>query len=193
MWRSSYRQSTLLLSLTLANISAVKPALAQASDGDGYTRAFGLLVAFGVFIVIYLIPTIVAFHRGHPNRWVIALLNFFVGGTGLGWFGSLIWACGAVHKSETGSDGGESGLNLFVNDPRIVKLENIGPNAEAHGNPAEQLARLKQLHDQGVISLDELSELRKPWLSRFCDTQELGMPQSNSRSSQQRATYGDQR
>lgn len=193
MWRSSYRQSTFLLSLTLATISAVQPALAQASDGDGYTRAFGLLVAFGVFIVIYLIPTIVAFRRGHPNRWVIALLNFFAGGTGLGWFGSLIWACGAVHKSETGSDGGESGLNLFVNDPRIVKLENIGPNAEAHGDPAEQLARLKQLHDQGVISLDELSELRKPWIGRLCDTQELGMPQSNSRSSQQRATYGDQR
>lgn len=193
MWRSSYLQSTFLLSLTLATISAVQPALAQASDGDGYIRAFGLLVAFGVFIVIYLIPTIVAFRRGHPNRWVIALLNFFAGGTGLGWFGSLIWACGAVHKSETGNDGGESGLNLFVNDPRIVKLENIGPNAEAHGDPAQQLARLKQLHDQGVISLDELSELRKPWVSRLCDTQELGMPQSNSRSSQQRATYGDQR
>ncbi|WP_406873611.1 superinfection immunity protein [Aminobacter sp. P9b] len=30
-----------------------------------------------ILAVIYMIPTIVAFWRGHPNRWVILLLNIF--------------------------------------------------------------------------------------------------------------------
>lgn len=190
MERSVYRQSTFLLSLALATIATVQPALAQVSDDDGYAEAFEILVAVGVLLIVYLIPTIVAFRRGHPNRWVIALLNVFAGGTGLGWFGSLIWACGAVHRSETGSDGGESGLNLFVNDPQIVRIENVGLEVEAAGDPAEQLVRLKRLHDQGVISSDELSDLRKPWLSKLSDPQVPGMPQANLRPSQRHAAYG---
>ncbi|WP_246441518.1 superinfection immunity protein [Aminobacter aganoensis] len=30
-----------------------------------------------------MIPTIVAFWRRHPNRWVILLLNIFLGATGI--------------------------------------------------------------------------------------------------------------
>lgn len=190
MWRSRSSQSTFLPALALSTMAATQPASAQALDGDDYTRATGMLIAFGVLVIIYLIPTFVAFRRGHPNRWVIALLNVFVGGTGLGWFGSLIWACSAVHKSETGSDGGESGLNLFVNDPQIVRLDHGGPEPDAYDDPAEQLVRLKRLHDQGAISSDELNELRKPWLSRLSDPQDVGIQQASLRSSQRHAGYG---
>lgn len=77
-----------------------------------------------ILAVIYMIPTIVAFWRGHPNRWVILLLNIFLGGTGIVWFGCLIWACMAVHVSNNPNDshGGESGLNLTANDVVAVRL-----------------------------------------------------------------------
>lgn len=50
-------------------------------------------IAMGIFgILLYFLPTIVAFVRNHPQRWGIALLNFFLGWTFLGWIGSLVWA-----------------------------------------------------------------------------------------------------
>ena len=87
------------------------PAMAQEIGGLGGPIAFFLLVAITLFI--YLIPTVVAFRRRNPNRWIIGALNLTLGGTGIVWLGCLVWACGAVHKSADagGSDGGESRLN----------------------------------------------------------------------------------
>lgn len=89
-----------------------------------------LIAGLIIFFVIYMIPTIVAFWRGHPNRWIILLLNIFLGGTGIVWFGCLIWACMAVHISNdpNGSNGGEKGLNLTANDVVPVRLVS-GPPA----------------------------------------------------------------
>lgn len=61
-------------------------------------EAAGLLIilfaiAMGIFgILLYFLPSIVAFVRGHPQRWGIFALNFFLGWTFVGWIGSLIWA-----------------------------------------------------------------------------------------------------
>ena len=80
-----------------------------------------LFILWIIFMIIFFIPTIIAFRRGHPNRWVIFIINFVFGATVLGWFGCLIWACHAVHDpvgSSGSSRGGESGLNIFVNDRR---------------------------------------------------------------------------
>ena len=41
-----------------------------------------LLLIISVVVIIYLIPTIVAFRRRHPNRWIIGALNVTLGGTG---------------------------------------------------------------------------------------------------------------
>jgi hypothetical protein len=50
-----------------------------------------LIVLVGLFI--YLIPTIVAFRRGHASRAGICILNIVAGWSGIGWLASLIWAC----------------------------------------------------------------------------------------------------
>ena len=55
--------------------------------------AFFVLSALAL---IYFIPTIVAFKRGHHNRWAIAALNFFLGSTGFGWIASLVWSLTVV-------------------------------------------------------------------------------------------------
>ncbi|WP_369574203.1 superinfection immunity protein [Acidithiobacillus sp. IBUN Pt1247-S3] len=43
-------------------------------------------------IVIYFVPSIVAYSRGAQNFLAIFLLNLFLGWSLLGWVGSLIWA-----------------------------------------------------------------------------------------------------
>lgn len=50
--------------------------------------AFGMLIA----AVLYFVPTVVAFARGHHNRVAILLLNVFLGWTVIGWVGALVWA-----------------------------------------------------------------------------------------------------
>lgn len=59
--------------------------------------AFGepilLISSIGFSILIYIIPTIVAYNKKHTNRLGIFLLNIFFGWTILGWIGALIWAC----------------------------------------------------------------------------------------------------
>jgi hypothetical protein len=51
-----------------------------------------VLLAIIAGFLVYFLPSIVAFHRKHDSRMVIFLINFFLGGTGIGWFIALIWA-----------------------------------------------------------------------------------------------------
>jgi hypothetical protein len=75
-----------------------------------------------IALALYLLTTIIAFRRNHPNRWPILIINAVAGLTVLGWFLTLAWALKALHLSDSGSDGGESGLNLFVNDEKRVRV-----------------------------------------------------------------------
>lgn len=47
---------------------------------------------------VYFIPSIIAFYRGHHNRWPIFVLNFFLGGTCIGWIVALIWSLTVVEE-----------------------------------------------------------------------------------------------
>lgn len=60
----------------------------------------------------------------------------------------------AIHRTsdEDGSDGGESGLNIGVNDVAPVRL--INPD------PANQLSDLKRLLDEGVIDQADFTKLK---------------------------------
>jgi len=58
---------------------------------------FGFLaLAFVAFA--YFIPSLVAFYRGHHNKWPIFVLNFFLGGTCIGWVVALIWSLTVVKQ-----------------------------------------------------------------------------------------------
>jgi len=118
-----------------------------------------ILIILLIALAVYLIPTIVAFRRRHPNRWIIGALNLVLGGTGIVWLGCLVWACGAVHKSAEagGSDGGESGLNVFANDVQKVELVD---RPVAATDEVARLERLKQLLDAQAITKDEFDLLK---------------------------------
>jgi hypothetical protein len=152
----------------LIALAASGPAFAQASSEPDYSTMVGVIVFLIVAAFIYFIPSIVAFRRSHPNRWPILIINFLFGGTGLGWLGSLVWACGAVHKSPTGSNGGESGLNVFVNDPvTVIPAPGSAPLLVEQSSPEDKLQRLKRLLDAGAITAEEYAGLRKPLIDRL--------------------------
>jgi hypothetical protein len=46
-----------------------------------------------LFIVLYMLPAIVASCRGHHQTLAITVLNIFAGWTALGWLVALVWAC----------------------------------------------------------------------------------------------------
>lgn len=50
----------------------------------------GLL--FLAALLVYFVPTTIAFLRHHNNRVPIAVLNFFLGWTVLGWIAVLAWS-----------------------------------------------------------------------------------------------------
>jgi uncharacterized protein len=49
-------------------------------------------------IAIYVLPSLVAFGRSHPNRWPILAINIAAGITFFGWLVAMVWACGAIHR-----------------------------------------------------------------------------------------------
>ena len=55
-------------------------------------------VAAMIGMVIYFIPSIIAFRRDAASRWVIFLVNVFFGWTLLIWIIILIWSCEGRRK-----------------------------------------------------------------------------------------------
>ncbi len=62
---------------------------------DFFGFLFGSFVGILVFILllaVYFLPAIIAIARHHKNALAIFLLNFFLGGTFIGWVIALVWA-----------------------------------------------------------------------------------------------------
>lgn len=51
--------------------------------------------------VLYFLPIIIAFIRGHESRWGIFLMTVFLGWTTIFWFFALIWSASAKGGSNT--------------------------------------------------------------------------------------------
>lgn len=181
-----------LLVGTTASVVAgalVSPVYAQSYTAQPDNTAIILTLYLGmlaVVILFYLIPTFVAFARKHPNRWVIAVINVAFGGTVIGWFGALVWAMSVAHVSATGSNGGESGLNIFANDPVTVRVaRDVGPSVSSSPasfveptfdlepssrpagqppkpgvDPINQIERLTALRASGSLSDEEFAAMK---------------------------------
>lgn len=50
------------------------------------------LLAIILIVVLYFVPTIVAWRRDHRNMNPIFLLNLLLGWTFIGWVGALVWS-----------------------------------------------------------------------------------------------------
>jgi len=137
----------------------------------------GMLISAAIAGFIYIIPTLVAFHRNHPNRWLILAINVAFGATIIGWIGPLVWALNVAHRSNepNGSHGGESGLNIFINDIKRVALEpaiaaqppSLNPRPSEAGNSIVELERLARLYAVGHLTEAEYTRLKTAVLERL--------------------------
>lgn len=119
-------------------------------QADSHTGDLAFLAIFFLVIgIIYIAPSIVAFRRNHPNRWIILVINVAFGGTIIGWGIAMVWAMRAAHRIGSTSSGGESGLNLFVND--VKKIQVIDPPPLSQTSPVEELERLRDLLVRGAF------------------------------------------
>lgn len=53
-------------------------------------------------VVLYMLPTLIAFGREHPRRQDIALVNILLGWTLIGWVAVFLWASLTHIESEFG-------------------------------------------------------------------------------------------
>lgn len=115
-------------------------------------------VIFLIMGAIYIAPTFVAFRRNHPNRWIIMVINIAFGGTIIGWGIAMVWALRAAHRLGDTSSGGESGLNLFIND--VKKIQIVDPPPLPQTSLVQELERLHDLLVRGAISQGEFDGLK---------------------------------
>lgn len=126
---------------------------------DSHTDDFIFLAIFFLVIgIIYIAPTIVAFRRDHPNRWIIMVINVAFGGTIIGWGIAMVWAMRAAHRLGSTSSGGESGLNLFIND--VKKFQLVDPPPLPQTSTVQELERLHDLLVRGALSQVEFDGLK---------------------------------
>lgn len=55
-----------------------------------------------IMILPYFAPAIVAFARGHHQKWAILVLDVLLGWTFIGWVGALVWSLTRVDDGLTG-------------------------------------------------------------------------------------------
>ncbi|MFD2181740.1 superinfection immunity protein [Rhodoplanes azumiensis] len=123
-----------------------------------------LLLGTLILTAIYVTPTFIAFRRCHPNRWLIAVINIVFGGTLLGWLIALVWALKAFHIDDAQTRGGESGLNLFINDPKKIEILPSStvppvPTGASFGIAAE-IEQLHRLLHQGAVTQTEFDSMK---------------------------------
>ncbi len=58
----------------------------------GSAESFIVLILFALFLIVYFLPSFIAFSRKCPSALAITALNLFLGWTLLGWVASLVWA-----------------------------------------------------------------------------------------------------
>lgn len=51
-----------------------------------------MIVAGIICLLIYFLPSIIAFNRNHEYRWPIFAITLFCGWSFIGWIAALIWA-----------------------------------------------------------------------------------------------------
>lgn len=55
-----------------------------------------------IIVLIYMLPTLIAFGREHPRRMDVAVVNILFGWTLIGWIAAFLWASLAHVENELG-------------------------------------------------------------------------------------------
>lgn len=148
----------------------------QASSAKGAeTRpnaGMGILIFLAVVVgvALYLLPSIIAFVRGHSYRWIILAINGVIGWSLLGWLGPMIWAVWPSEKAlvdpfvgnVTGTGRRTAGDALGVADigREHGRSEGQRETGRLSSFQLDQLERLARLKANGVLTDDEFTKER---------------------------------
>lgn len=100
--------------LDIAVKRSVNPSRARQALSSLVFPVFLLVLLFPIFIataVVYCIPSLIAFRRGHRYRWIIIVLNLVGVLGGVTWIIALVWAVWPV----------DSSLNELLSNPTGLK------------------------------------------------------------------------
>lgn len=64
-------------------------------------ESLAAILVFLFILAVYLIPTIIAFVRGHASKWGIGVLNIVLGWSLIFWVVALIWSLSNKGQSQT--------------------------------------------------------------------------------------------
>lgn len=115
---------------------------------------------FVVAPTLYFLPTIEAALRKHRSLTSIGLVNLFLGWTLIGWVASIAWACvssgeAAAERSAPPEQRQESVARPSRAEPTV---EASAPAMQRPVSVADELQKLVDLRDQGVLTEDEFAK-----------------------------------
>jgi hypothetical protein len=91
--KQARKQAVLVLSLVCFGV-IYKEGFANSITN--LTQSLLAMIAIFVAVLIYLLPSTIAFARSHHNAVPILLTNLFLGWTFIGWVAALIWSTTAT-------------------------------------------------------------------------------------------------
>lgn len=62
-----------------------------------------ILIVVTISLLVYFLPSYIAFARGVPSRYSILLINLLLGAVLIGWIVALVWSL--VEQPQTAADG----------------------------------------------------------------------------------------
>ena len=127
--------------------------------------------AWLIVLVLFALPSIIAFRRRAPNRWLILAINASVAG----WAVAMILAVyPLLHLSKlTGADRSGAGCQAADDSfPLLVASQVSGATATSFGRSSAaasitELERLAQLHAHGHLSESEFAVAKRQVLERL--------------------------
>lgn len=93
-----------LLCLSLFTLFCYGMGTIPAGEANGIALTFGPLF-FIAAPLLYFLPTVEGWLRGHHQMAALGALNLLLGWTIIGWVGAFVWALTAKPKEEAPSDG----------------------------------------------------------------------------------------
>lgn len=123
-----------------------------------------------LFIIPYFLPSIIAMFRSKSNTLAIIMLNLFLGWTFIGWIVALIWAVTKDRESQTivvNNNSYTDNKTLKSTPQQIIRENNenlmfsksiTSQNSKSHQEKIENLQKLKQLLDAGILTQEEFEQ-----------------------------------
>jgi ABC-type transport system involved in cytochrome c biogenesis permease component len=89
-------------------IALASPAYAAPYTNEEMSQIVAMWLTGAILLLLYLIPTIIAFGRRHHSRWAIMMTNLLLGWSGLGWIAALIWSLTGVRRDDVATLSGRA-------------------------------------------------------------------------------------